>query len=222
MTDVLPVAPLAARVRMSDPDYPGVLIQVSPDWRLAVSASSSAYCFQRRVDTPEGEAWIPAGGRSPKSLSGILSKFSELVPDLVAAFQCLPELPDGLLAGFRQSADARRAAFAARDVRGQHYARVAVRDGQLRIAVSPDEPLYLLQWVPVADLEFRVGQLWQTLVRSPDLAGLCDYVACNIVSYEAAGAHGPDDLSARFHRLVAGFPEHACDGSWPYVPPFPM
>jgi hypothetical protein len=69
MTDA--IVPLPASARMSDADWPGVVGQLGPGWRLVVSSDAKRYTLQQRVPTDAGPRWVSAGSKSPATLARI-------------------------------------------------------------------------------------------------------------------------------------------------------
>lgn len=121
MTDA--IVPLAASVRMSDADYPGVVDHLAPDWRLVVSMDAARYVLQMRVDMAGRYGWVSAGGRCPASPAAILAKFGAVVPGLAGALAALPADPADALPDFRDARSAQLAWLA--DLRRQQRQRRA-------------------------------------------------------------------------------------------------
>lgn len=214
--------PLAASVRMTDADYPGVVVQLGADWRLSVSMDADAYSLQFLADTAHGLRWLPAGGRSPKTLAKILTKYGATVPGLADACATLPDDPSAAVPGFASARSAQLDQIAARDVSRPDYARVAARGGNMRVAVCPDAASYLLQWVKSADEESPTA--WRTLKRFSVLSDLRDYMRSEVFVPVGAGPENRvrgDDLSPRIDRFLFGLPECPSAGCWPVVPVLP-
>lgn len=81
-----PVKPLARSVRMSDPDYPGVVRRVGSGWRLVVSLDGRRDRLQPLAVVGNGEVWP-----SPPAL--VASSLSELVSKCAASVEGLPDDP---------------------------------------------------------------------------------------------------------------------------------
>ena len=221
MTDA--IAPLSAASRMSDADYPGVVGQFGPQWRLVVSSDGKRYTLQQLASTDAGPHWVSAGGKSPSTLERICAKYAAQVDGLAALCATLHPVPAAGLSQFVASIRARDAAFEARDVCRADYARVAARDGQIRLAVDPDGLLYVLQWVKDADQDLP-GVRWKRLIAAPSLSPIGVYVlenAFGIVGPGFAGRVRGDDLLPRWQSLIEGLPERADAGVWPVLPPVP-
>ncbi len=216
-------APLSASVRMSDADYPGVVGQFGPDWRLVVSSDGNRYTLQQRVSTVAGPHWVSAGGKSPSTLERICAKYAAQVDGLAAICATLHPDPAAGLPQFVYAVRARDAAFQARDVCRADYVRVVARDGQLRLAVDPDGLFYILQWVKGADVGLSCVR-WKKLIEAPALSPIGRYVLDNVFGIEGPGVAGRvqgDDLLPRWQALIEGLPERAVAGVWPPVPPVP-
>lgn len=221
MTDA--IAPLSAASRMSDADYPGVVGQFGPQWRLVVSSDGKRYTLQQLASTDAGPHWVSAGGKSPSTLERICAKYAAQVDGLAALCATLHPAPAAGLSQFVASIRARDAAFEARDVCRADYARVAARDGQIRLAVDPDGLLYVLQWVKDADQDLP-GVRWRNLIKAPALSPIGAYVLEQVVGIVGPGFAGRvrgDDLLPRWLALIEGLPERADAGVWPVLPPVP-
>lgn len=217
-------APLSASARMSDPDWPGVVAYLGPDWRLVVSSDAKRFTLQKRVPDDAAPRWASAGGKSPATLARIGAKYAATVPGLSALLASLPDDPAAFAPLFVASVKAKDAAFAARDVTRPDYARrVGLQDHSVRLAVDPDGVAYVVLWSKLAHI--RAGRPdWQVMYRCASLSDLWDWFAKSIGEITGAGRDGVkrgDALRPAFDRLVAGLPERAADGVWPYVPPVP-
>lgn len=223
MTDA--TVPLSASARMSDPDWPGVVGQLGPDWRLVVSSDGKRYTLQQRVPTDAGPRWVSAGGKSPATLARIRAKYAPTVKGLAALCDALPVDPAAAAPLVVAAIRAKDAVFEARDIARNDYARVVARDGQIRLAVDPDGLRYVLQWVRLADARADLpGLRWRRLFDAPALSDVRGFVLDNVAGINGPGRAGlvcGDDLSPRWQALVAGLPERADAGVWPFVPPVP-
>ena len=212
------IAPLAASARMSDPDWPGVVCQLAPDWRLVVTSDGKRYALQQLGQTDAGPVWMPAGGgRSPGTLARIVAKFGGRVAGLAALCESLPDDPAQALPGFVWSVAMREVVHKLRDVRRGDYGRVVAHDGQLRLAVDPDGLRYLLQWVPKADLDLD-WPVWQVLLSAATLSDVRAFMLDNVFQPEGSGFAGRrrgDDLLPRVDAFLSGLPERADAGVWP-------
>ena len=221
MTDA--IAPLSAAARMSDADYPGVVGQFGPDWRLVASSDGKRYTLQQLASTDAGPRWVSAGGKSPSTLERICAKYAAQVDGLAALCATLHPDPAAALSLFVEAVRARDAAFEARDVCRADYARVAARDGQIRLAVDPDGLSYVLQWVKFRDQDLP-GVRWKRLIAAPSLSPIGVYVLENVMGIDGPGSAGwvrGDDLLPRWQSLIEGLPERADAGVWPVLPPVP-
>lgn len=217
------IKPLAASVRASDDDYPGVVAQLGPDWRLAVSMNADRYSLHQRVQTDEGFAWVPAGGSSPKTLAKILAKYGERVEGLAAVCAGLPDDPAAAASLFAARRQVQLSDLERRDMFRADYARVVARQGQLRLAVDPDGLRYVLQWVRVADAR-RPDVRWRRVWDAPTLSEVWAFVRDNVAGLDGPGVAGRvrgDDLLPRWQAFVAGLPERADAGGWSFVPAMP-
>lgn len=217
--------PLAASAIRAEADWPGVVGQLCPDWRLVVSSDGKRYTLQQRIVGADGERWASAGGKSPATLARIRAKYAPTVKGLAALCDALPidpaEAAPSLVAAIR----AKDAVFEARDIARNDYARVVARDGQIRLAVDPDGLLYVLQWVKLADARADAPDLrWRRLFDAPALSDVRGFVLDKVAGLDGPGRAGlvrGDDLSPRWQALVAGLPERADAGVWPFIPPLP-
>lgn len=223
MTDA--IAPLPASVRMSDADYPGVVGQLGPDWRLVVSSDGKRYTLQQRVSDDAGPRWVSAGGKSPATLARIRAKYGPTVKGLAALCDALPIDPAAAAPLLVAAIRAKDAVFEARDVARNDYARVVARDGQIRLAVDPDGLRYVLQWVKLADARADLpGLRWRRLFDAPALSDVRGFVLDKVAGLNGSGRAGVVrgyDLLPRWQALVAGLPERADAGVWPFIPPVP-
>lgn len=219
------IVPLSASARMSDPDWPGVVGQLGPDWRLVVSSDGKRYTLQQRVPTDAGPRWVSAGSKSPATLARIRAKYAPTVKGLAALCDALPVDPAAAAPLVVAAIRAKDAVFEARDIARNDYARVVARDGQIRLAVDPDGLLYVLQWVRLADARADLpGLRWRRLFYAPTLSDVRGFVLDKVAGINGPGRAGlvrGDDLSPRWQALVAGLPERAGAGVWPFVPPVP-
>lgn len=219
-----PIAPLSASARMSDADWPGVVGQLGPDWRLVVSSDAKRYSLQQRVPDDAGPRWASAGGKSPSTLARIVAKYAATVPGLSALAASLPDDPASAAPQFVAAIQAREAVFAARDVTRPDYARlVGSKSATVRLAVDPDGTAYVVLWSRLALLQADRPQ-WRVLHRCASLSDLWSWwhgSVGEVVGSGSAGVVRGDGLRPSFDRLVAGLPERAADGVWPYVPPLP-
>lgn len=217
-------APLAASARMSDPDWPGVVGQLGPDYRLVVSSDAKRYTLQQRVADDAVPRWASAGGKSPSTLDRIGAKYAATVPGLSGLLASLPDDPSAFAPQFVASVHAKDAAFAARDVTRPDYARIVGRkSGSIRLAVDPDGTEYVVLWSKLALIEADRPK-WLVLFRCASLTDLWSWwhrAVGETVGSGSAGVIRGDGLRPSFDRLVAGLPERAADGVWPYVPPLP-
>lgn len=217
------IAALSASVRTSDDDFPGVVSLLGSEWRLAVTFKGDGYSLQQRIDTPDGAKWVPAGGRSPKSLDKIAAKYGAIVPGLAALCAALPDMPETILPDYLAAVRLQAAAFLARDTCRASYARVVARDGSLRIVVGPDGDAYQLQWIRKAEMDAD-NLPWRLLVQCATLSELRDWTLLNVTGIVGAGPRGRvsgDALIPRWERFSEGLPETPQGGSWAYVPPLP-
>ena len=223
MTDA--IAPLSAAARMSDADYPGVVGQFGPQWRLVVSSDGKRYTLQQLASTDAGPRWLSVGGKSPSTLERICAKYAAQVDGLAAFCATLHPDPAAALSLFVEAVRARDAAFEARDVSRNDYARVLACDGQIRLAVDPDGLVYVLQWVRLADARADApGLRWRRLFAAPTLSDVRRFVLDKVAGINGPGRAGlvrGDDLSPRWQAMVQGLPERADAGVWPFVPPVP-
>lgn len=88
-----PVKPLARSVRMSDPDYPGVVRRVGSGWRLVVSLDGRRYRLQPLAVVGNGEVWPSPPALVASSLSELVSKCAASVEGLAQACEGLPDDP---------------------------------------------------------------------------------------------------------------------------------
>lgn len=217
-------APLSASALMSDPDWPGVVAYLGPDWRLVVSSSAKRYTLQQRVPDDAAPRWASAGGNSPSTLARIGAKYAATVPGLSALLSSLPDDPAAFAPQFVASVHAKDAAFAARDVTRPDYARiVGSKSGSVRIAVDPDGAQYVVLWSKLSLI--KAGRPdWQVLHRCASISDLWSFWHRAVGEIAGSGPSGVirgDGLRPSFDCLVAGLPELAADGVWPYVPPLP-
>lgn len=217
--------PLSASVRMSDADYPGVVGQLGSNWRLVVSSDGKRYTLQQRVPTDAGPRWVSAGGKSPATLARIRAKYGPMVKGLAALCDALPVDPTEAAPLLVAAIRAKDAAFEARDIARNDYARVVARDGQMRLAVDPDGRFYVLQWVKLADARADLpGLRWRRLFDAPRLSDVRGFVLDKVAGLNGPGRAGlvqGDDLTPRWQAMVQGLPERADAGVWPFVPPVP-
>lgn len=218
------IAPLAASARMTDADYPGVVCQLAPDWRLVVSSDGKRYALQQLGQTDDGPVWVPAGGgRSPGTLAGIVAKFGGRVAGLAALCESLPDDPAQAAPQFVASVHARRAVFIARDMSRDEYARVIRRDENMRLVVSPDGASYVLQLVKVADQDASDG-LWQVAHSEPTLSAMQEWFVAliwNCIGPGKAGVLRGPAVLPYWMALCDGLPERAKDAKVAFVPPVP-
>lgn len=223
MTDA--IAPLPASARMADADWPGVVGQLGPDFRLVVSSDGKRYTLQQRIFGADGERWASAGGKSPATLARIRAKYASTVKGLAALCDALPVDPAAAAPLLVAAIRAKDAVFEARDIARNDYARVVARDGQIRLAVDPDGLRYVLQWVRLADARADApGLRWRRLFDAPALSDVRRFVLDNVAGINGPGHAGlvrGDDLSPRWQAMVQGLPERADAGVWPFVPPHP-
>lgn len=215
--------PLSALARMADPDWPGVVGQLGPDWRLVVSSDGKRYTLQQRVATDAGPRWVSAGGKSPATLARIRAKYAPTVKGLAALCDALPIDPAAAAPQLVAAIRAKDAVFEVRDMSRNDYARVVARDGQIRLAVDPGGLLYVLQWVKGRD-QGLPGVRWKKLIEAPALSPIGVYVVEHVFGIVGPGFAGRvrgDDLLPRWQALIAGLPERADAGVWPFVPPVP-
>ena len=167
--------------------------------------------------------WVSAGGKSPSTLERICAKYAAQVDRLAALCATLHPDPAAALSLFVEAVRARDAAFEARDVCRADYARVAARDGQIRLAVDPDGLSYVLQWVKFRDQDLP-GVRWIKLFAAASLSPIWAYVLEHVTGIDGPGSAGwvrGDDLLPRWQSLIEGLPERADAGVWPVLPPVP-
>lgn len=216
-------APLPASARMSDPDWPGVVGQLGPDWRLVISSDAKRYTLQQRFSDDAGTRWASAGGKSPSTLDRIGAKYAATVPGLSALLASLPDDPSAFAPQFVASVQAKDAAFAARDMRRDAYPRALAVQSNMRLSVSPDGASYVLQLVNARDMDASDGR-WQSAHSAQTLSEMRDFVSRLIWHCVGAGSDGVERGPAvlpHWQALSAGLPERAADGVWPHVPPVP-
>lgn len=215
--------PLSAYVRMSDADYPGVMRRLSSDWRLSVSMDGRRYRLQRVAADVAGRPWVSPPHLSASSLSKLLRKGAALVDGLAQACEGLPDDPAQACPSLTASHNALLLAFQARDMRRADYARVVVRDLQLRLVVDPSGLTYCLQWVRNADRDFP-NVRWRRIFGAAVLSDVRDYMLTNCVMPVGPGPWNlvrGVDLLPRIDVFLSGLPERADAGVWPFVPPVP-
>lgn len=211
--------PLPDAARMSADDWPGVLAGFGPDWRLSVNGSASSYTLQQRVETGGGPAWVPAGGRSPKTAAAIAAKYGAAVPGLSVFCAGLPVNPAEALPAFTASAGAAAADRLARDWRKDEYTGEVARDGSLRLAVSPCRALYRVQWRPLAEVGTAAD--WQGVFKAGALAEVRGWFADavgQIVGSGSAGVLRGDDVLPRFDAAFGHLPDDPADNDLPGLP----
>jgi hypothetical protein len=217
------ITPLSASVRMSDADYPGVVGQLVPDWRLVVSSDAKRYTLQQRVPTDAGPRWVSAGGKSPTTLGRIVAKYSNQVQGLAALCASLPDDPAVAAPEFVASVHAQRVAFEVRNPVRFNYGRVVARDGSLRLSVCPDGLFYILQWVRGADVDYPAAR-WRVLCSAPTLSEIRRYICQDGYLPPGKGAYNRlrgEALLSWVDDFVNGLPESADDGAWLPLPALP-
>lgn len=212
--------PLPDAARMFADDWPGVLAGFGPDWRLSVNGSASGYTLQQRVETGGGPAWVPAGGRSPKTATAIAAKYGAAVPGLSAFCAGLPVNPADALPAFTASAGAAAAHRLARDWRKDAYPGEVARDGSLRLVVSPCRKFYRVQWRPVRDADTAAD--WQGVFKAGSLAEVREWFAAKvgqIIGPGEAGVLRGDDVLPRFDVAFGHLPDAPASCDLPALPP---
>jgi len=206
---------LSSWARQTDDDWPGVLLSVNPDCRIALGSGQQVYLLQHRgmtaakADEPSRPVWI---GRGFKSLTLLLAKHSASVDGLAAACDGLPDYPGDAYPAFESAWLVMAEDFNATDWRLSDYGRVVLDGVNPRLVVDPSGKFYRLQWAERA--AFDAGQCddWKTVCVSPDLSKI--RFAYKHYLFERDGS---DPLWNAFD----GLPELAADGLWPYLPPRP-
>lgn len=217
------VAPLPASARTADDDYSGVVACLGPEWRLAVTMKGDGYSLHQRIKTPDGPVWVPAGGRSPKTLVKIVAKYGDQVEGLAALCAHLPADPALAVPHHVAAVDAQAAVFVARDTTRADYARVVARDGTLRLVVCADAANYCLQWVKKSE-QHKSDSRWLKQAQAQTLSDLRAWVCAKVGSIVGHGSDGVsrgDDVLPRWDAMVSGLPERADAGVWPDIPPHP-
>lgn len=213
---------LPEAARMSDDGWPGVLGRFGPEWRLSVNGTASGYTLQQRVQTDDGPAWVPAGGRSPKTAAAIASKYGATVPGLSAFCDGLPVNPADALPAFTASAGAAAAYWRARDWRRNDYAGEVARDVSLRLVVSPCRKFYRVQWRKLADQGTRADWLGQ--FKAGTLAEVREWFAARVGRIVGPGADGVlrgDDVLPSFDAAFGYLPDKPASCQLPDLPPGP-
>lgn len=217
MTDA--IAPLPASARMSDPDWPGVVCDLGPGWRLSVSSDGRRYVVQMLGETDAGPRWFSAGGRQPATLGKLVAKFGLMVEGLAEACDGLPENPADALPVFAARLKAQQDHLAATDWARDSYAGEVARDGTLRLVVTPDRSAYRLQWIATRDI--GTGADWQTVCTVDRLSEVWRFVHQRVGSIIGPGRFGVlrgDDVEPRWRAFVAGLPELPGDVELPGLP----
>lgn len=203
--------------RQSDPGYSGVVALLGPEYRLVVTLRGERYALQRLVNTPDGPFWVPMPGRPAVTVSKLLERHGHEVPGLGEVLASLPPDPAAAAPETVARQGAVDALFELRRMSSGTYCRVLRVETQLRLLVDPSGFFYVLQWRPRVAYDTDDDTRWQDLRRGRCLQSLGDFLR------RCAG--DPDDVSnnrarvaERVAELVAGFPDFACDGSWPSVP----
>jgi len=211
--DLQGVQPLPLGVRMSDFLYGGQLQSFGGGYRLAVSMDLQRYVMQSFV--PELFAFVPSGGKSPATLSGIVSKYSGAILHLGAIASTLPDDPADAVQVFAARRRATLAVLAARDLAAANYSRVVAHDGQLRLSVDPDGNRYVLQWASRASVP-EPSTRWKAVYRSADLQSVFDYLMQN--AYDPAERLDVSQYAARWNGFLSDLPELAAAGKWSPIP----
>lgn len=217
------VSPLPSSTRQSDVDYPGVVAVLESGCRLAVSLDGKRFVFQVPVETDSGPRWVTPGGRCPSKLSGIVAKFGGQFEGLAALCDALPEDPARLAGDVVARQAALLDVFRARDVARPDYVRVASEQGSLRVVVCPDAALYILQWVPLAEIDSPMR--WRNLGRFATISALSRYMLDSVFGVEGSGFEGRVtglELLPDIRAFLDGLPEFPSAGCWPGVPAAPV
>lgn len=167
-------AVLPADARLSDDEWPGVVVALSDDVRVAVNHKCNRYALQRRCWFEGKPAWAGPMYASATRLRAAAAKIS---PEIERGAASIPEKPGDALAGFRACAKAASDAWAARDITGHGFAWVLASfyrddphpldlpelcevDEWLRVIVAPNDHAIMVQmsvygstWSPVVHAE---------------------------------------------------------------------
>lgn len=167
-------AVLPADARLSDDEWPGVVVALSDDVRVAVNHKGNRYALQSRGWYEGKPAWA---GPMYASATRLRAAAAMISPEIERGAASIPEKPSDALAGFRVCAKAARDAWAARDITGHGFAWVLAsfyRDDPhplglpefarfeewLRVIVAPNDHAIMVQmsvcgstWSPVVFAE---------------------------------------------------------------------
>lgn len=175
-------AVLPSDARLSDDDWPGVVVILSDDLRVSVNHKGNRYALQSRGWIEGKAAW---SGPMFASATRLRAGAAQRSMDLQGGAASIPEKPGDALAEFRAASKAAQDAWAARDHSRHSYAWVLRtfervephplgveglehREEWLRVIVCPDDQAIMLQfsfhgakWEPllVADTPAQMAKL---------------------------------------------------------------
>lgn len=208
---------LTATSRSGDPDFPGVVRQVSDGWRVAVNPDGTRYQLQKLAATHAGDAWVPI--RSYASLSALLSAQASKVEGLAVACKGLPAIPAKASPKLKSARAEIKAAYTATDWRRNDYGRNIRRDGNIRLVVDPACAEYRLQWITSGEHRAGGSDNWRTIRKSAYLSDLLSHLFES--AYLSDDRENREALQVRASALCDGFPEWVGDGLWPALPERP-
>ena len=211
-----PVA-LDPSARMSDDDWPGVLLYVSEGQRIAVNAKGNRYSLQASGAAPDGSrVWV---GRSFARLSSLVAAAAS--PEVAKAASGLPDDPAESRADLQAARSRLLAAFDATDWRRDEYPRAVWQHGNYRVIVTPCGSLYRGQWRHFVETDQGRQQVGPWLNR---WAAKTKTELARLMAWNSIGFDGADGLVAPdvFLKALDHLPENVTQGEWPDMPQRPV
>jgi len=172
--------------RISDDAYPGVLVEISDQERIAVNNDGTRYHFQKRkVDQDGLVLWLGSARSGYRSRTSLIEKNPGLLiyPEVAA----IPADPADALASRADLSDGRRAflmRILANDETREDYAGTILRDCNMRLALHHEGAEYIVQMCSAPDGRAQYGTEWRTLRRSRFLSDLSHWVSERIAPNE--------------------------------------
>jgi hypothetical protein len=230
MTDALPFDPFAAvsltaADRVSAPDFPGVLVRISADWRLAISSKCDKFLLQERCTSSDGETFWNGQGRGRRSLVQLVADFGDKVDGLALACDGIADDPAQAFPAFVAARNDLLECFEANRVCRHDYQRVILQDGNLRLAVDPSGEFYRLQWCYQDEMRAQYSNgfkpYWKSICISPSISDISRYIGSMVYTTDGRFSDMPFEPCPTLFRALDDVPPLAALGDWPSLPVIP-
>jgi hypothetical protein len=223
--DACAAVSVTAADRVTASDFPGVLVRISADWRLAISMKCDKFLLQERCTSSDGETFWNGQGRGRRSLVQLVSDFGDKVDGLALACDGIADDPAQAFPAFVAARNDLLECFEANRVCRHDYARVILQDGNLRLAVDPSGQFYRLQWCyqdeMFAERDNGFKPYWKSVCISPSIHRVRHFVGGMVYNTDGRFSQDSADPCITLFFALDDLPPLAALGDWPALPVIP-